>query len=222
MHLLSLGIYLVISGSAIANSVFVSPLGEKLDTELDNVNVSLNSKIGWILGGDKSIGNGKYDSYLSIIPTDGTDAKYWSIDEGYFDQLFEIKDNYYALLSTGETLQVEHTGLSETNFKLKPNSLIVAIEPNLVACNTRSLTFITKLGASKMASCYRADGAWDVDVYWTSFSVPPAVCGDNLKVLVSTNKRRNWEVIALDLQTGKQLSSKKVSKPKGSLSVCQL
>lgn len=220
MLLLSMALLFVICGSALANSVFVSPLGSKLDTELDNVNVSLKTKIGWVLGGNKIIDNGENVSYLSIIPIDGTNAKYWPLGEGYSSKLFERRGNYYVLLSTGKALKVEYSGLSEADFQLKPNSLIVAIEPNLVACTT--LGMVSKLGASKYASCYRADGAWDVDVYWTSFGVPPEVCGDNLKVLVSTNKRRNWEVIALDLQTGKQLSSKKIPKPEGGGSVCQL
>jgi len=219
MLLLSMAMLFFICSSAFANSVFVSPLGAKLDTELDNVNVSLKTKFGWVLGGNKIIDNGENVSYLSIIPIDGTNAKYWPLGEGYSSKLFERKGNYYVLLSTGETLKIERTGLSETDFQLKPNSLIVAIEPNLVACTTLGI-FVRKL-SSKMASCYRADGAWDVDVYWPSYLAQPEVCGDKIKVLVRSGKRK-WQVIVLELQTGKQLTSKKVAKPKGGLSVCQL
>ena len=217
---LTIGIFLAVSGGAIANTVFVSPTGEKIVSELDNVNVSLNSEIGWILGGYKISDNGENESYLSIVPIDGTYAKYWSLGEGDPLQLFERKDNYYLLLSTGKALKVEYTGLSESDFQFKPNSLLLEIEPKLLACTT--IGFIRKLSASKMANCYRVDGAWEVDVYWTRMDVPPEVCDGDLKVLVSTDKRRKWEVIVLDQNTGNQLSSKIVVEPKLGASICQL
>ena len=218
--LLSMAIFLAINGSAIAKSVFVSPIGEKISTELDSVNVSLKSKVAWILGGHKKADNGEYEPYLGIIPINGTSTKYWPLGEADPLQIFERKGHYYALLSTGNVLKVEHAGLSEADFKFKPNSLLLAIEPEMVACT--SIGFLRKLSASKMANCYRVDGTWEIDVYWTRMDVPPKVCDGNLKVLISTDRRRKWEVIVLDQKTGNILSSKKVDKPELGATICQL
>lgn len=216
---LIMGILFGISGNAIANIVFVSPTGEKVVSELDSVSVSLNSKNGWLLGGYKEEEDGNNKPYISLVPIDGTPDKYWPLSEGYASQFFEREGEYYVLLSTGKVLNVEHAGASEANFQFKPNSLLIRNEPELIACTKIGWA---KLNSSKIANCYRVDGTWDVDVYWTRMDISPEVCDGDLKVLVSIDKRRKWEVIVLDQKTGKQLSSKIVVKPKLGASICQL
>ena len=88
----SMGIFFAISGSAIANSMFISPMGEKITSELDSVNSSLKSKNSWILGGYKEMEDGNNEPYITIVPSDGTPAKYWHLNnDGYVSQLFEKK-----------------------------------------------------------------------------------------------------------------------------------
>ncbi len=217
--LLLMGIYFSASGGAIANSVFISPLGEKVDSELDSISVSLNSENGWLLGGYKEEEDGNNVPYISLVPIDGAKARYWPLTEGYASQLFEREGESYVLLSTGKTLKIESMEISLADFQFKPNSLLVTDEPELIACTKIGWA---KLSSSTIASCYRVDGAWDIDVYWTRMDVPPKVCGGDLKVLVSSDRQRKWEVLVLDQKTGKQLSSKKVDKPEVAASICQL
>lgn len=212
-------IFFTINGCVIANSDFTSPLGKKINTELDSVSVSLNSTLGWILGGYIEERDGNNLPYISLIPNNGTASKIFLLDEGYASQLFEREGKYYVLLSTGKALKINGLGLSLTEFQFKPNSLIITQEPKLVACTRVGRT---KLSSSKIASCYQIDRAWDTDVYWTRMDITPDVCDGNLKVLVGVDKKQNWEVMTLSLETGKELSSKKVIKPELGAAVCQL
>jgi len=218
--ILLMGGLLALSGCAVANNDFVSPLGKKVSSNLDSVSVSYKSKTDWILGGYIVQSDGNNLPYISVVPIDGEQASYWPLGNADPLQIFERKGRYYVLLSTGKAVKVEHKGLSEADFKFKPNSLILSVEPKLVACT--KIGFLTKRNASKMANCYSVDGSWETDVYWTRMDVAPKVCGDNLKVLVSTDNRQKWEVISLDTTNGKQLSSKKVAMPEMGASVCQL
>ena len=218
--LFSMVIVFTTNASTAANSYFTSPLGKKINTELHSVNVSLSSTFGWILGGyieEEEDGNNL--PYLSLIPNDDTASTYWPLDEGYVSQLFEKEGKYYALLSTGKALKINKLGLSQADFKFKPNSLLITQAPNLVACTRVGRS---KLSSSKVASCYQADRAWDVNVHWTRMDIMPDVCDGNLKVLVGIDNKRNWEVITLALKTGEKLSSKKVVKPELGSAVCQL
>lgn len=217
---LAVGIMSIISVNSIAGTVFTSSTGEKIITELDNVNVSLNSRIGWIFGGYKISDNGENLPYLSIVPTDGSATKSWPLGEGNPLQFFHKKDNDYLLLSTGKVVKVVYSGVSNSELEFKPDSLVISSEPTLIACT--SIGFVRKLTASKMSSCYRVDKTWDVELYWTRMDIPPMICEGNLKVLVSTDKRRKWEVVVLDQDTGKQISSKVVGKPQGGESICNL
>lgn len=217
--LLLMGIFFSANESAIASTVFMSPLGEKINSELDSISVSLNSKNGWLLAGYKEEDDGNNVPYISLVPIDGTKARHWPLTGGYASQLFEREGESYVLLSTGKTLKIENMEISLADFQFKPNSLIVTDEPELIACTKIGWA---KLSSSTIASCYRVDGTWDVDVYWTRMDVPPEVCGGKLKVLVSSDRQRKWEVIILDQKTGNQLSSKKVDKPEVAASICQL
>lgn len=217
--LFSLVFFFTTNSIAAANSYFTSPLGKKINTDLDSVNVSLSSKFGWILGGYIEEEDGNNLPYLSLIPNDDTASTYWPLDEGYASQLFEKEGKYYTLLSTGKALKINDLGLSLADFKFKPNSLLITQAPNLVACTRVGRS---KLSSSKVASCYQIDRAWDVSVYWTRMDIIPDVCDGNLKVLVGTDYKRNWEVITLALETGEKLSSKKVLKPELGAAVCRL
>ena len=116
-------------------------------------------------------------------------------------------------------MKIDITKISLADFQLKPNSLLITYEPDLIACTKIGWS---KLNSSNLASCYRVDGTWDVDLYWTRMDIRPKICGNKLSVLVSTDKQRTWEVIDIDPKTGHQLSSRQVDKPDIMASICKL
>lgn len=208
-----------VNTSVKADSDFTLPLGKKIHTEFDSISNSLNSTFGSILGGYIRNKDGENIPYISLIDENDTTSKYWPISEGYISQFFEREGKYYALLSTGKALKVNKQGLSDASFEFKPNSLIIAQTPVFIACTKIGRS---KLSSSKVASCYQIDGAWDADVYWTRLDIEPSICDGNLKVLVGVDQKQNWKVVTLNIETGQELSSKKVAKPKLSAPICQL
>jgi hypothetical protein len=188
--------------------------------KLDAVSNSLKSEYGWILAGYERNIDGTDSARLSLVPVDGAQAIYMDIAEGFVRQFFEKDDEYYALLSNGETLKVDSGGFTETEFRFKPDSLLIAVDPEMIACTKTGI--LSKANCLEPRGCYRVDGTWDTSAYWTRKDVPPQICDGELKVLTGAAHLKKWEVISIDPQTGDIISTREVSTPEGGASVCQL
>ncbi|WP_149980104.1 hypothetical protein [Pseudoalteromonas rhizosphaerae] len=210
--------FFLFSNNLLAASMYLLPNGNEVSIELDSVSTVFDSDNGWLLGGYKII-NGSNASYVSFIPYNKEPIKYWPLTRGYVSQFFKANNKFYVISSAGDALQIEDDGLTSTGFKVKPKSTVVAEKPYLIACHPRGWA---KLSSINTGSCYRLDGTWDIELSWTQINIPPKLCNGNLKVLITTNKDQNWDVITLDTETGKTLTSKKIAKPKHEMSLCEL
>lgn len=208
-----------ISGCFAAASIFLLPNGERISTELDSIDIVFSSNNGWLLGGYKVEKNGNNLAFVSFIPSNGDPAAYWPLDEGYASQFFKHKNEFYVMSSAGKVMEINASGLSATDFVVKPKSILIMDEPDLIACNPRGWA---KLSAMNIGSCYRLDGAWDIKLSWTDIGFPPQICNGDLNVLVTTNKNRQLEIFVIDSETGELLSTRKIDKPEKNQSICEL
>jgi hypothetical protein len=162
-------IFLSIVGSATAGSLFLTPSGEKIETGIDYVSESLNSKYGWVFGGHNIKDNGISDSCLSIVPFDGDPTRVWTFEDDIV-QFFKVDSDDYVLLYSGKTFKIGTVDLSPSR-EFKPQSLLISDTPDLIFCT--EVGFATKADPGRMSSCYRGDGAWDLEVYWMHIGIPP-------------------------------------------------
>jgi hypothetical protein len=211
--------FYTISGCVAAASIFVLPNGERISTELDSIDTVFSSDNGWLLGGYKVEKNGNNLAFVSFIPSNDTPAAYWPLDEGYASQFFKHNNELYVMSSAGKAMKINASGLSDTDFKVKPKSILIIDEPDLIACNPRGWA---KLSATNIGSCYRLDGTWDIKLSWTDIGFPPKICNGDLSVLVTTNKNRQLDIFVIDTETGALLSTRKIDKPNKGQSVCEL
>ncbi|UJF22004.1 hypothetical protein [Shewanella sp. OMA3-2] len=209
---------------SVSSVEFELPSGAVVTTELDSVSAAgLMTKRGLLIGGYKLTDEGNNEPYVGLIPEKDAPAQYWPIKEGYVSQFFEMNDDVYVLLSTGSSLLVKSSGLIETDLTLKPNSLVIDTQPNIIACNQGNQF---KAATSRLGSCYKVNNSWDIPVYWTRTDILPQVCGNEIRVLVSSEKFKKWEIISIDHETGAEVLRKAVAQPAYTpeidISVCQL
>lgn len=135
---------------------------------------------------------------LARISVDLKDVKYWNIDTIAKD-FFIYKADLHLNDANGNVYVLNNSNIDKANFKLKPNSTIIAANDDIVACYPSSMFKAVK----DIGACYSVQKKWSVTVNW--LDVTPKICNDNL---FAFEKNADTSLVKkIDLNDGKIIES---------------
>lgn len=182
----------------------VSVDGKSLRVELQSVTTGMADEEGIYLGGYKITGEGENLPYVAFVPISLREARYWPLGSSV-REFFRFDGKVHVLGTDGMALVRDSEGWQPTVLRFKPDSVVVSVEPKLIACNPAPL-----MKASQVrGSCYALDQSWETEINWRTLR--PKICGD---VLLAIEQRKGHSLaLKVDPATGKVLDTKRIVGP---------
>ena len=149
---------------------------------------------------------GNYDVYLvGYLSNDLKQEQYWRFLLP-LSEFFIYKNQVHGLDFEGQIFVKTADDWKKIPFKVSPRSRIIFKDSFLIACHSRSPFKEGK----ETGGCEAPEKNWSFTLNW--LDVPPKICNQRL-TLRQFSMRPPFEVVQFDMETGKELARKSVSKP---------
>lgn len=182
----------------------VSVNGKSLRLDLQSVDTGLTVDGGVYLGGYRITKDRDNLPYVAFVPITLQEPKYWPFQNSV-QQFFQTGGDVYVLQTDGKASVRSEEGWQQSELRFKPQSVVVAVDPKLIACNPAPLMKASR----ERGSCYAVDGTWDREISWEE--VQPRICGE---MLLAVEKRQGqWQVLKMNPETGEIVDSKSLAGP---------